>query len=259
MPVVSDALLERMSRLVVDEVHPDQVILFGSQARGDATPDSDVGLLIIEHDPFEKGRSRHAAMIRLYRALKALGVVKDILAYSRDEVEVWRDSLHHVVARALREGRVLHECRREGTGAQCIRSTSVERRETPIESDTHHAKLLFTVGLRNLDTTRLMQDADHLADETFGFQAQQAAENLIKSWLAVRGVVYPRGHDLGKLQRILSEQDPKASVLSPMAELTPYAVEYRYAESPSRKLDRAEVPRLLEALRHRVSDLVQAD
>ena len=36
-------------------------------------------------------------------------VSKDILVYSRAEVEYWRDSLNHVVARALREGRVLYE------------------------------------------------------------------------------------------------------------------------------------------------------
>ena len=47
--------------------------------------------------------------MRAYEALSGVGVAKDILVYSRPEVEYWRDSLNHVVARALREGRVLYE------------------------------------------------------------------------------------------------------------------------------------------------------
>lgn len=69
MPDVTDAILDRMIRTIVDEVDPEQVILFGSRARGDARPDSDVDLLVIESKPFGAGRSRHAEEVRLYRAL----------------------------------------------------------------------------------------------------------------------------------------------------------------------------------------------
>ena len=41
--------------------------------------------------------------------LGGFGVSKDILVFSREEVEYWRDSLNHVLARALREGRVFYE------------------------------------------------------------------------------------------------------------------------------------------------------
>ena len=106
---VDDPLLARMVQVIVDEVDPEQVILFGSRARGDAGADSDVDLIVVESAPFGEDRDRHVEETRLWRALASFHVPKDLLVYSRDEVEYWRDSLNNVLARALREGRVLYE------------------------------------------------------------------------------------------------------------------------------------------------------
>ena len=106
---VDDALLEGMVQAIVDEVDPEQVILFGSRARGDADADSDVDLIVIESTPFGESRDRGVEETRLWRALAKFHVPKDILVYSRGEVDYWHDSLNHVLARALREGRVLYE------------------------------------------------------------------------------------------------------------------------------------------------------
>lgn len=106
---IDDTVLQRMADAIVEAADPEQVILFGSRARGDAGPDSDVDLVVIETEPFGPGRGRHAESARLSRALAEFRVPKDILVYSRDEVEYWRDSLNNVLARALREGKVLYE------------------------------------------------------------------------------------------------------------------------------------------------------
>ena len=108
---VTDDLLGSMVRMIVDEVDPEQVILFGSRARGDHRDTSDVDLIVIEAEPFGPGRSRHAEMVRLSGVLGAFGVPTDVLVYSRADVDYWRDSLNHVLARALREGTVLYERR----------------------------------------------------------------------------------------------------------------------------------------------------
>ena len=108
---VTDDLLGRMVRTIVDEVDPEQVILFGSRGRGDHRPNSDVDLIVIESEPFGPGRSRYGEMTRLYGVLSDFGVSTDLLVYSRADVEYWQDSLNHVLARALREGRVLYERR----------------------------------------------------------------------------------------------------------------------------------------------------
>ena len=105
---VTDALLDRMVGTIVAEVDPEQVILFGSRARGDAREDSDVDLIVVEAEPFGPERSRHTEMVRLYHALAGFRVGIDVLVYSQDDVEYWRDSLNHVLARALREGRTLY-------------------------------------------------------------------------------------------------------------------------------------------------------
>lgn len=102
-------LLSEIVRLIVQEVDPETIILFGSRARGDAHPDSDVDLLVVENAPFTAERSRRREAARLYMALRQLDVSKDILLYSRDEFEARKNSLNHVVGRACREGKVLHE------------------------------------------------------------------------------------------------------------------------------------------------------
>ena len=109
MEPVTEELLGRMVRLIVDEVDPEKVILFGSRGRGDATPESDVDLVVIEASPFDETRSRLREEARLYRVLAGVRVRKDILVYSAEDVEYWRESLNYVLARALREGRVLYE------------------------------------------------------------------------------------------------------------------------------------------------------
>ena len=109
MTQVTDDLLEQMVQAIVAEVDPEQVILFGSRARGDARDDSDVDLVVVEAEPFGKTRSRRLEAVRLWKSLSAFIVPKDILVYSRDEVDHWRDSVSHVLGRALREGKVLYE------------------------------------------------------------------------------------------------------------------------------------------------------
>ena len=103
------ALLDRMVRAIVDEADPEQVILFGSRARGDATAESDYDLIVVEAGSFDEGRSRLAEAARLYRTLAEFNVEVDVLVYCRSDVARWRDSLNHVLARALREGRVLYD------------------------------------------------------------------------------------------------------------------------------------------------------
>jgi predicted nucleotidyltransferase len=109
MPSLSQETIDSLIRVIVREVSPDTVILFGSHARGDAHPDSDVDLMVVEAQPFSAQRSRRAEHFRLSTALRDFPFAKDILLYSRDEFEYWKDSPNHVVGRARREGKVLHD------------------------------------------------------------------------------------------------------------------------------------------------------
>ena len=108
---ITERLLGEMVQAIVSEVDPEQVILFGSRARGDERESSDIDLIVVEAEPFGPERSRHKELVRLYHALAGFRVPADVLVYSHEEIDYWRDSLNHVLARALREGKVLYERR----------------------------------------------------------------------------------------------------------------------------------------------------
>lgn len=99
--------LRAMAAAIRAEIPDAEVRLFGSRARGDARPDSDVDLLITAPDAWLAQQDRFALLGRLWRRLAHHHVPVDLLLYSRAEVEErsgWRD---HVITRACREGRLL--------------------------------------------------------------------------------------------------------------------------------------------------------
>jgi len=106
---VNDGLIQEIAKVIVDAINPYQIILFGSYVRGVADPNSDLDFIIVADQPFAPGHSRQQEMARLWRLLARFAIAKDILIYSRDEIEHWRNTKNHVIAHALREGRVLYE------------------------------------------------------------------------------------------------------------------------------------------------------
>jgi len=98
-------VLNKITRRIVRQFNPDKVILFGSCARGDVGPDSDVDLLVVM--PVE-GSKRDKA-IEIGVALHDILIPKDIVV-SRPEEFAWRKDVSGTIERpADREGRVLYE------------------------------------------------------------------------------------------------------------------------------------------------------
>jgi len=79
-----------------------QVILFGSYARGEADPGSDVDFLVVEPEV----KDRFGEMVRLREALDPLDLAVDVLVVSRRVFEKWRDTPNTVIYDAAREGKV---------------------------------------------------------------------------------------------------------------------------------------------------------
>ena len=94
---VTDELLGQMVQAIVDEVDPEQVILSGSYARGDQSEDQDVDLVVVETEPFGKSRSRRIEAVRLWKALSAFLVPKDILVPDYARSSARSDELTEVV------------------------------------------------------------------------------------------------------------------------------------------------------------------
>ncbi len=109
MVAVTEEVLREMVHAIVREVNPERIYLFGSHARGEAGPRSDVDLLVVEREPFGPQRSRWPELVRLLNLSARLRIPTDFLVYSRDEVQVWRESRNHIIAQALAEGRLLYE------------------------------------------------------------------------------------------------------------------------------------------------------
>ena len=63
-------LLQEITRRIVEAWAPKQLLLFGSRARGDARPDSDVDLLVVWKDE-NPPRERSAAVRRALRGIPA--------------------------------------------------------------------------------------------------------------------------------------------------------------------------------------------
>ncbi|HHP7245503.1 MAG TPA: HEPN domain-containing protein [Elainellaceae cyanobacterium] len=71
-------------------------------------------------------------------------------------------------------------------------------------------------------------DNQIFADEIFGFHIQQAAEKILKAWIAAIGDVYPFTHDLGVLLQQLEQQGYEVSPFWDLLEYNAFAVQLRY-------------------------------
>ena len=93
-----------VSRLV-ETLHPEQIILFGSYAYGKPNQDSDFDLLVIvsQSDQPRYRRSRVA-----YSALRGISFPTDIIVMTREEVNKKLTVRSSLVTQALEQGQELY-------------------------------------------------------------------------------------------------------------------------------------------------------
>jgi len=103
--VDNQEIIAEMVQRIVEGFDPNQIILFGSHARGAAGPDSDVDLLVVM--PVEGSRREQRVAIRV--ALRGMGMAKDVFVVTPEEVERYGDLVGTIIYPALREGKVLYE------------------------------------------------------------------------------------------------------------------------------------------------------
>jgi len=79
-----------------------RVILFGSYARGEADPASDVDFLVVE--PQVKDWAEES--VRLGRTLDKFDMAVDVIVTSRKVFDYWKDTINTLAYRVTREGKV---------------------------------------------------------------------------------------------------------------------------------------------------------
>lgn len=95
-------------------------------------------------------------------------------------------------------------------------------------ADYDEAQRLLSAAYKNLQAVRAMTDTIAFADEIFGFHAQQTIEKTLKAWLALRGIEYPKTHDIALLLSMLANHGQPVEPFYDLIEFNPYAVQFRY-------------------------------
>jgi uncharacterized protein len=105
IPTAGDPVLSEVVRRLVEAYRPQYIYLFGSVARGDAGPDSDYDIMVVVPDEAQR-EMRDCGLA--YRALRGLGIAKDILVWTRSEFGKRLHRKASLPSAIVREGRLLH-------------------------------------------------------------------------------------------------------------------------------------------------------
>lgn len=100
-------ILENLTRQIVDAVGPLQIILFGSAARGEMGPDSDIDVLVVMPDGTHR---RHTAQ-QLYRASRGVKVPFDLIVATRGDLEKHKNNPGLIYRTILAQGKIIYAAR----------------------------------------------------------------------------------------------------------------------------------------------------
>ena len=243
-----------VARAVGEAVHPAKVILFGSRARGDFTPDSDIDLLIITGSSPVDQQTYQRTSAAAYRKVEELygdPIGVDLLRMSEGAFHDGRRARNHVAGQAVRDG--------------------FDANGDKVTYDNPQPTNWPDIRQRIANAERYLIDLDVLTEnprssqELIGFTAQQALENALKGWISALDADYHNTHDLADLMAIVrqhpAENDTSAG--ERLAWLTEYAVRYRYAGAEVVMDDRfallAATAETVEAILARIRVLVATE
>ncbi len=113
--MVDEQLLQEVTRRLVEQFEPEQIILFGSQAWGTPTAGSDLDVLVIVSD---SELSEYERAVQGHTALSGLDMAKDVIIKTRIEFDFFRQVRASLEYKIAREGKVLYDRRQNAVGAE---------------------------------------------------------------------------------------------------------------------------------------------
>ena len=103
MAKVNRKVLDRLVQRIVKIAKPEKIIMFGSAARGEMGPNSDVDLLVIK----SRVHRRKLAM-KIYESLGDVGCPVDVVVVRPEDVKRYGNCPALIIEPALREGKLLY-------------------------------------------------------------------------------------------------------------------------------------------------------
>jgi uncharacterized protein len=98
--------IEKIKEIIVKEYQPDRIILFGSQAREDNAPESDIDILVISDRESELPRYKRGLKVRL--KLAGIKTPLDLLFYTHSEFTKYQGVRQSFTAAVAKEGVVIY-------------------------------------------------------------------------------------------------------------------------------------------------------
>ena len=103
--LITQSMIEAIVQEIVNYSSPQQVLLFGSYASGQPTPDSDLDLLVV----METDLPKHKRATPLRLLFRPMPCSMDILVYTPEEVAYWNGTINHIITTALQTGKMLYD------------------------------------------------------------------------------------------------------------------------------------------------------
>ena len=101
--MIDEATIRKAVELLLAAAPGARVIVFGSQARGEADDRSDLDLLVIEPEV----KTPRAEMVRLGGVLGELGIAADVVVMSQERFDYWKDTPNTLAYRVRKEGSMI--------------------------------------------------------------------------------------------------------------------------------------------------------
>ncbi len=110
--IFSEEVLQEIIHRIVKVARPERIILFGSAARGEMKPNSDLDLLVIKSGEFDQSR----LVGEIYVNLIGVGHAVDVILTTPEQVDRYRNAHSLIIAPALREGKEVYRAPAIPTG-----------------------------------------------------------------------------------------------------------------------------------------------
>ena len=102
---VDHSVIEEVVKRIVESIHPEKIILFGSYASGHPHAGSDLDILVV----MESNLPHYKRAVPIYKALAGLLIPKDVLVYTQEEINAWSEVPHAFITTVMKKGRILYE------------------------------------------------------------------------------------------------------------------------------------------------------